>query len=306
MKELIQKLVETTGPSGYENAVRALVRAEVESLADDVRVDALGNLIVRKGEKKDGGLRVMLSAHMDEIGIIATHIDERGFVRFTSVGGLYPNMLLGSRVRFLNGQPGVIGGEKLDAGERLHPMEKLFIDVGATSREDCPVQVGDMAIFDRPFVDLGDRLVSKAMDDRVAVAILIETLRQLKDTPNEVYFVFSTQEEVGPRGAGTAAYGIDPELGVAVDVTRSGDTPRGVRMATCLGRRRTQSAAVFKHAGRSARGALDGSRREEARDPLPDGSAGSRLHRRHGHSGGPRRGALGLRVDPLPLYSQPV
>jgi len=235
MKELIQKLVETTGPSGYENAVRALVRAEVESLADDVRVDALGNLIVRKGEKKDGGLRVMLSAHMDEIGIIATHIDERGFVRFTSVGGLYPNMLLGSRVRFLNGQPGVIGGEKLDAGERLHPMEKLFIDVGATSREDCPVQVGDMAIFDRPFVDLGDRLVSKAMDDRVAVAILIETLRQLKDTPNEVYFVFSTQEEVGPRGAGTAAYGIDPELGVAVDVTRSGDTPRGVRMATCLG-----------------------------------------------------------------------
>ena len=90
MKELIQKLVETTGPSGYENAVRALVRAEVESLADDVRVDALGNLIVRKGEKKDGGLRVMLSAHMDEIGIIATHIDERGFVRFTSVGASIP------------------------------------------------------------------------------------------------------------------------------------------------------------------------------------------------------------------------
>ena len=184
-------------------------------------------------------------------------------------------MLLGSRVRFLNGQPGVIGGEKLDAGERLHPMEKLFIDVGATSREDCPVQVGDMAIFDRPFVDLGDRLVSKAMDDRVAVAILIETLRQLKDTPNEVYFVFSTQEEVGPRGAGTAAYGIDPELGVAVDVTRSGDTPRGVRMATCLG----GPAIKVRDSGMLAdpRGALDGSRREEARDPLPDGSAGSRL-----------------------------
>jgi endoglucanase len=112
----------------------------------------------------------------------------------------------------------------------------MYIDVGATSRKDCPVKVGDVAAFDRSFEDLGDKLVSKAMDDRISVAVLIETLRALKSTPHEIYFVFSTQEEVGTRGAMTAAYGIDPELAVAVDVTGSGDTPKGYKMAVALGK----------------------------------------------------------------------
>jgi len=115
-------------------------------------------------------------------------------------------------------------------------LSDLFIDVGATSVENCPVSVGDVCGFERPFLDLGKRMVAKSMDDRIAAAIAIETLKQLESTPHEVHFVFSTQEEVGLRGATTAAYGIDPDVGFAVDVTRSGDTPRpSTKMATALG-----------------------------------------------------------------------
>jgi tetrahedral aminopeptidase len=236
MRELIRKLVETVGPSGYEGAVREVVRAEIDGLADDVQVDALGNLIARKGQKANGGLRVMLSAHMDEIGLIVTHIDEKGFIRFTNIGGVRAANCIGGRVRFTSGVEGMIFAEqRVEDPGRIPSLENLFIDVGASSRDACTVRVGDMAAFERPFLDLGDRLVSKAMDDRVSVAVLIETMRRMGDSPNELYFVFSTQEEVGLRGATTAAYGVDPDLGVAVDVTATGDTPRGLRMEVSLG-----------------------------------------------------------------------
>jgi endoglucanase len=236
MKPLIQKLVESTGPSGYETAVRNLVRAEVEKYADEVSIDALGNLIARKGQKGEGGLRIMLAAHMDEIGLIVTHIDENGFARFTTIGGVGARTCLGGRVRFMGGVQGVIGGERLDHADKVHTIEQLFVDVGATSRADCPVKVGDVAGFERPFMDLGDRLVAKSMDDRISVAVLIETLRHIKSTPNELVFVFTTQEEVGTRGATSAAYAVDPDLGISVDVTLSGDTPKGVRMEVSLGK----------------------------------------------------------------------
>ncbi len=236
MKPLIQKLVEIVGPSGYESAVRDLVRGEIEGLVDEIRVDALGNLIARRGHKNKGGLRVMLSAHMDEIGVIATHVDEKGFVRFTTIGGVRAHTCIGGRVRFLNGAQGLIYMERSEDSSRLPGIENLYIDVGAADRKSCPVKVGDLAAFERPFLDLGDRLVSKAMDDRISVAVLVETLRQLKSSPHELYFVFSTQEEVGLRGATTAAYGIDPDLGVAVDVTATGDTPKGLRMEVGLGK----------------------------------------------------------------------
>lgn len=236
MKDLIRKLVEITGPSGYEAAVRDAVRVEIGSLVDEMHVDALGNLIARKGQKQAGGMRVMLSAHMDEIGVIATHVDENGFVRFTSIGGVRVSNCIGGRVRFLNGVQGVIYMEKQDSASTLPGMDQLYIDVGARSRADCPVKVGDIAAFDRPFVDLNGRLVSKAMDDRIAVAVLIETLRGIQSTPHELVFVFSTQEEVGLRGATTAGYRVDPDLGLAVDVTHAGDTPKGIRMETALGK----------------------------------------------------------------------
>jgi tetrahedral aminopeptidase len=240
MKTLIQKLVETPGPSGYETQVRALVRAEVEPLANESHVDAMGNLIACKGSRQEGGLKVMLSAHMDEIGVIVTHIDENGFLRFTNIGGVHARNCIGGRVRFLDGRIGVIGTEKLTNLSEMPTLERLFIDVGATSRKDCPVKVGDVAAFERPFMVMdGDhgreRLVSKAMDDRISVAILIETLRRIESSPHKLYFVFSVQEEVGLRGATTAAYAIDPELGIALDVTLTGDTPKGVKMEVGLG-----------------------------------------------------------------------
>ena len=237
MKQLIQRITEVTGPSGYEGAVRDMVRGEIEGLVDDIRVDAMGNLIARKGVKGEGGLRIMLSAHMDEIGVVATHIDEKGFVRFSAIGGVRPYNCIGGRVRFMNGARGLISVERLE-GAQIPGIENLYIDLGATSREDCPVRVGDLGGFERPFLEIGTRLVSKAMDDRISVAVLIEALRKIGaySGPNELYFVFSTQEEVGCRGATTAAYGVDPEIGLSVDVTGTGDTPRGSRMAVSLGK----------------------------------------------------------------------
>ena len=128
--------------------------------------------------------------------------------------------------------------EPLDDPSKTPAFEQLYIDLGYSSRKDCPVRVGDVAVFERPFTDLGNRLVSKAMDDRIGAAVLIEALRQLKSTPHELYFVFSVQEEVGVRGATTAAFGIDPDLGLASDVTGTGDTPRrtGRRMEVSLGK----------------------------------------------------------------------
>jgi tetrahedral aminopeptidase len=235
MKSLIQKLVETPGPSGFEYAIRDVIREEITDFADELRVDALGSLIAKKGTKTEQGLRVMVSAHIDEIGLMVTHIDDKGFVRFTNIGGVFPLTLYGGRVRFMNGQQGVLGMDALEPG-KMPKLTDFFIDVGATSKGDCPVKIGDVCGFERPFLDLGKRLVAKSMDDRIAAAVAIEALKRLEQTPHEVHFVFSTQEEVGLRGATTAAYGVDPDVGFAVDVTRSGDTPRfSPKMATALG-----------------------------------------------------------------------
>jgi len=235
MKSLIQKLTETFSPSGYEQDIRQVIRAEVEPYADEVRIDPLGNLIARKGKVGKNGRRIMLAGHMDEIGLIASHIDENGFIRFTAIGGVMPHTLLGGRVNFVNGVPGVIGGERImDIGKTLS-ISQLFIDVGASSPKNCPIQIGDVASFDRPFFDMGHRMVAKSMDDRIGCAVMIETIKSLKSSPHELYFTFTTQEEVGLRGAVASAFGIDPELGLSLDVTGTGDTPKSRKMDVKLG-----------------------------------------------------------------------
>lgn len=238
MKQLLKMLTETFGPSGYEDAVRKVISKEVKALADEVRVDALGSLIARK--KPAAGAKnpkkIMLAAHTDEIGIIASHIDRKGFVRFTNVGGTFGRYTLGARVRFMNGVTGVVGYDRLEQVDNALPINKMYIDVGASRKEECPVKVGDFAAFERSYLEMGDRLVAKSMDDRAGVAVLIETLRSIKSTPNDLYFVFTTQEEVGVRGAGAAAYGIDPDIGIAVDVTTTGDTPASMKMVMELGK----------------------------------------------------------------------
>ena len=238
MKKLLKQLTETFGPSGYEDDVRKLIRSELKPLADEIKVDALGNLIVRKKPTKQtkDSKKVMIAAHMDEIGLIVSHVDDKGFVRFTPIGGVFRRYIPGGRVRFVNGVQGVLGYHDLSNASELPTLDKVYIDVGATSKKDCPVKVGDVAAFERPFTEMGNRLVAKSMDDRAGVLVAIETLRALKSTPHDVYFAFTTQEEVGARGAGTSAYGIDPDIGIAVDVTLSGDVPDSSGMDVALGK----------------------------------------------------------------------
>ncbi|MGZ9166314.1 MAG: M42 family metallopeptidase [Anaerolineales bacterium] len=238
MKKLLQNLTEAFGPSGYEDKVREIVRTEVEPLVDEIKVDVLGNLIARKhpGRQTKDTRKIMIAAHMDEIGLIVSHVDEKGFIRFAPIGGVLRRYVLGGRVRFLNGTQGVIGYDRLDNLNELPTLDKVYIDVGASGKKDCPVKIGDIAAFDRPFTELGNRLVAKSMDDRVGVLVAIETLRTLKSTPHDVYFVFTTQEEVGTRGAATSAYGVDPDVGIAIDVTPAGDTPNALKMEMALGK----------------------------------------------------------------------
>lgn len=232
--DLVKQLVEAYGPSGFEDNVRELIRSLVEPYADDISVDAMGNLIVHKRGDGEDGFKVMIAAHMDEIGLMVTHITEKGFLRFTGIGGIYPHTLAGNRVQFADGTLGVIYTEKRDSNSQVHGLDKHYIDVGATSREDCPVGVGDAAAFARAFQAQGDHLVAKSMDDRIGCVVAIEALQRLEQTPHDVYFVFSVQEEVGTRGAQAAANKLQPDVGIALDVTLTGDTPEGPTMAVAM------------------------------------------------------------------------
>jgi tetrahedral aminopeptidase len=251
MNELIKKLVEAYGPSGFEEQIRALIRPEVEPYADEVWVDALGNLIARK-QGSGEGLKVMIAAHMDEIGVMVTHITQEGFLRFTNIGGVYAHTLLGGRVQFADGTVGVVYSDRIEDRNKVHPVNKHYIDVGATGRDDCPVAVGDAAGFVRPFLAQGKRLSAKSMDDRIGCVIAIETLKRLADTPHDLYFVFSVQEEVGTRGAETAANAIDPDVGIALDVTLTGDMPEARPMAVNLGQGpaiKVKDSGMIAHVG---------------------------------------------------------
>ncbi|MBM3188255.1 MAG: M42 family metallopeptidase [Chloroflexi bacterium] len=212
-----------------------MAQPKVSGGLGSVRVDNMGNLIVhRRGA--GGGKRVMIAAHMDEIGLMVTHVDKNGFLRFGIVGGVMPLTVVGARVLFANGAMGVIGWEKWLQESSLPKWEELFLDVGATSPEDAPVGVGDMGAFVRPFAELGARLVAKSMDDRIGCAVALQTLLELEGSPHDLYFVFTVQEEVGTRGAAVSAFGVEPEIGVAVDVTTVGDTPEARPMNVSLGK----------------------------------------------------------------------
>ncbi len=253
MNDLLRSLVEAYGPSGFEDAVRDLIRPLVEPHADNISVDAMGNLLVHTGTAADGALKVMIAAHMDEIGIMVTHITAQGFLRFTNIGGVMSHTLLGNRVRFADGTIGVIGVDHSDDRSAIQPLNKHFIDVGATSREDCPVRVGDAANFDRAFVALGRCLTAKSMDDRIGCYVAIEALRRLPDdVPHDVTFVFSVQEEVGTRGAEAAANRLLPDVGIALDVTRTGDVPEARAMSVSLGDGpaiKVRDSGMISHAG---------------------------------------------------------
>ncbi|MEP7290859.1 MAG: M20/M25/M40 family metallo-hydrolase [Chloroflexota bacterium] len=235
MKELIKKLVEAWGPSGYEHRVRELIRAEAEAYADEITVDPLGNMICRVGQ---GGTKVMIAAHMDEIGVMPTFVEPKsGYLRFAAIGGLLHTAMVGSRVYFEDGTLGVIGMHDYFGGGRTKAenLDDFFIDVNDGSGNGS-IEPGSPAAFWRPMEERGTRLIAKSMDDRIGCVIALEAMRRLnKSTPNEVYFAFTVQEEVGLRGARTSAYGIDPAIAIALDVTSTGDMAKNAKMAIKLG-----------------------------------------------------------------------
>ncbi|HHX86793.1 MAG TPA: M42 family metallopeptidase [Firmicutes bacterium] len=231
MEALVKQLTEAFGPSGEESPVGSLIEQKIKDKVDRLYFDNLGNLIaIRKGPSP----RVVISAHMDEIGVIITHLDERGFARLAPVGGVLPYLLVGQRVKFNQGLVGTVYHEKIKNIRELD-WSKLYLDVEAG--KDARVKIGDLAVLDQPFVSLGERYLAKAMDDRAGCAVLIETIHRLPpEVPQELCFVFSVQEEVGLRGARTAAYQLKPDFGLAVDVTGVGDTPKSPVMAVELGK----------------------------------------------------------------------
>ncbi len=256
MLPLLERICNAFGVSGYEGPVREVIRAEIADLVDEVRVDALGNLIAVRGPRgaQSHGQRVLLAAHMDEIGIIVSHIDDNGFARFASLGYVNPNTLLGARVQFANGVEGTFGAEGRPLPNDKPDLQAIFLDVGATSRADCPVQVGDVAVFRHRVVPLagGQRLLSPNMDDRAGVALLVETLRALGDSPYTVLAVFTVQEEVSIAGAAGVAFGLEPDLAIALDVTPAGDTPKAKPVTVQLGAGPAigvKDAGVVAHAG---------------------------------------------------------
>ncbi len=226
MKELLTRLCGAFGPAGAEGPVRDMIKEETAPYSDEQAVDNLGNLVITRSGS--GDKTILVAAHMDEIGLMVTYIDENGFLRFTNVGGVFTKLLTGKRVVFQNGAVGVIGQEKLkDSGEL--DLSKLYIDIGAASRDEArkKVNIGDMAVFYSPLGMSGEnRVTAKALDNRTGCAVLVEALKKMPSEPaHRIHFVFTVQEEVGLRGARPASYHLKPDYGLGVDVTRVGDTP---------------------------------------------------------------------------------
>ena len=233
VNELLEKLSNAHGVSGSEGSVVSVIKKELKGYVDEIREDAMGNLIATKRGNK---FSVMLAAHMDEIGLMVKYIDDKGFVRFVALGGWYAPTLYNQRV-ILHGSKGkcygVIGGKPphmMDEDERKKgvKVDDMFLDVGATNRsevESLGIEIGTPITIDREFARLAnDRVTGKAFDNRAGVAMLIKTLKNV-ESPFTIYGVFTVQEEVGLKGARTSAYALDPDCAIATDVTIPGDHP---------------------------------------------------------------------------------
>jgi endoglucanase len=233
--ELLKYLAQESAVSGNEENIIDYIKKFANDFADEVYTDTLGNLIVHKPGK---GKKLMLCAHTDEIGVMVTFIDENGFLRFAPVGGVDINTILNRRVKFSNGQIGVISYENsIDVKKDLN-FSKLYIDIGCTDERSASerVSVGDVAVFDAEFESLGCRFVGKSLDNRAGVYVLMNVLKNCSESAFDTYFVFSVQEEIGLRGARTAAFAINPDYSVSIDVTDTGDTPNCKNNCVCLGK----------------------------------------------------------------------
>ncbi len=239
LNQNLEKLSNACGVTGRENKVRELLSEMLKPYADEIQVDRMENVIaIKKG--KPQAPKIMLAAHMDEVGLMVKTITKDGFLQFSKLGGIDDRILAAQKVIVYtkkDAYPGIVGSkpphiQKEEERKKIMPFDDLFIDVGAENREDAVnmgVAIGDPIVFDVQYTKLGKEVVmGKAFDNRAGCATMIETLKLLKDPDCTVYAVGTVQEEVGLRGAGTAAFGVDPDLALALDVTIAGDVP-GVR-----------------------------------------------------------------------------
>ncbi len=253
--DLLKKLTQTPGCPGQEQRIREVVREEMESLVDELRVDRLGNLI---GVKKGNGPKVMISAHMDQIGFMVSYIDEDGFLRINPTGGFDARTLMAQRV-IVHGKEDLLGvmGSKpvhvLSDAEKKKTLEvkDFFIDLGMDAEKVKElVRIGDPVTWVGEFAEMGDMYLSRAMDDRIGVYVMLEALRKLKKHDAQIYAVAAVQEEVGIRGATASAAQIQPEIGIAIDVTIANDVPGAgkheavTRMGDGIGIKRMDSASI--------------------------------------------------------------
>ena len=233
--DLLKKLSEMAGVPGREERVRDLIKKELEGVVDTLQEDALGNLIALKSGA-EGAKRVMLSAHMDEIGFYVKHIDDKGFVRVHNVGGFDTRNLFARPVT-VHASSGDVVGVMNPATKPIHistaeerkkvpEMREFAVDLGLSGDEvKAKVRVGDPVTLIQEFRDLGDVVTGKALDDRANCWVLVQVLKNLEAPAHDVYAVFSVQEEVGLRGATTSAFGVEPDIGIALDTTLAVDTP---------------------------------------------------------------------------------
>jgi len=235
--DLLKRLCETPGVPGHEDRVRDLITAEIEGMFTEVKTDAMGSLLCRREATSADAPRIMLLCHMDEIGFLVSHISKEGFLYLQPVGGFDPRNLFSRRVRVCTDTGDHIGvmnpgGKPIHISspedrKKVPELGEFFVDLGLGEKARDLVKVGDFVVMEEPFLEMGDKVVSKALDNRIACWLGIEAIRALGDKGRgaEIHVAFTCQEEVGLRGARTAAYAIKPDIGLGIDVTLSCDTP---------------------------------------------------------------------------------
>ena len=232
MIDLLKTLCRASGVSGDEGEIREIIRAYAERYADDIFEDALGNLIVTKSGERRTEKKVMLCAHMDEVGVIATAITDDGYVKFACAGGIDRRVLVGKHVYFgKNRVPGIVGCGAIhllkgDARENVPQTDDMYIDIGANSKEAAQklVEIGDTGAFDADILEFGSGFIrAKALDDRVGCAVLLRILAE--ELPVDATLVFTVQEEVGARGAAVAAFAVAPDISLILEATTAADLP---------------------------------------------------------------------------------
>ncbi|HLZ07050.1 MAG TPA: M42 family metallopeptidase, partial [Chloroflexota bacterium] len=232
--ELLKRLCETPGVASRETQIRSIAVESLRPLVDDIRIDALGNAIGRK--PGTGNRRVMVAAHVDEIGFLVRHVDSNGFLKLQPIGGFDPRALFAQRVLVTNARGETLRGALMPGAKPIHLMageepkapkvDDYFVDLGLTgdaARE--AVEVGDMVTLERTVERVGGNVIGKAMDDRVGVYVMIQALRQIQSHEADIFAIATVQEEIGLRGAVTSAYDVEPDIGIALDVTLALDFP---------------------------------------------------------------------------------